>query len=195
MRRIVLAMLLISILSFSTSLWKQGGMNLLSVKKASDVGDIVRVVVQEIPTASAKLTDGNIFKPVFDFFSGIFKGFTKGSLTDYVPIDKTQDKVERKNELSAKVTFVVSATVVGKDENGNLIIKGRKVIKIGSEMRVIEIKGKARPQDIGPDNTINSSDLADAMIWIDGEVVYKKNPEEPDSWLSLILSSIANIFM
>ena len=191
----LILLILISTVLLSESLWNKGGMNLLSVKKASDVGDIVKVMVYEIPVASTKLKDGNIFSAVFDFISGIFTGFTTGNLTDFVPIGDVPDTKKRENEISAKVLLTISATVIGKDEYGNLIIKGRKIIKVGSEKKLMEISGKVRPEDVGPDNTVDSRDMAEAQIWVDGDIVYKNSQEEPDSWISYILSSIADIFM
>ncbi len=191
----LILLILISTVLLSESLWNKGGMNLLSVKKASDVGDIVKVMVYEIPVASTKLKDGNIFSAVFDFISGIFTGFTTGNLADFVPIGDVPDTKKRENEISAKVLLTISATVIGKDEYGNLIIKGRKIIKVGSEKKLMEISGKVRPEDVGPDNTVDSRDMAEAQIWVDGDIVYKNSQEEPDSWISYILSSIADIFM
>ncbi len=194
-RIVILLLILVSISMFPESLWNKGKMNLLALKKASEIGDIVKVMVYEIPVASSKLKDGNIFSAIFDFISGVFSGFTTGNLSDFVPLDNVPDTKERKNEISAKVLLTISATVVDKDKYGNLVIKGKKVIKVGSEMKVMEIYGKVRPEDIGPDNTVDSRNMAEAQIWIDGNAVYKRSSEEPDSWLSLIMSAIADIFM
>jgi len=62
-------------------------------------------------------------------------------------------------------------------------------------MKEIIIKGKVRPEDITADNTLDSRNLAEAEVWIDDEVVFKKSPDEPDSWLTYFLSIIAGIFM
>ncbi len=192
------AVLLIIILVFSVfgeSLWRKGQMNLISVKKASEVGDIVKVLVYEIPTASTKSSGFNPFKGIADFLSGLLGKVTGQNPTNYIPLDSLESEYKRENQVSAKVVLEISSTVTGKDEHGNLLIEGKKKIKIGGAMKEIIIKGKVRPEDITADNTLDSRNLAEAEVWIDDEVMFKKSPDEPDSWLTYFLSIIAGIFM
>ncbi len=196
--RKVLVVVLVGLLvasSIAGSLWKSGGMNLLTVRKASKVGDIVKVLVYEIPTASTKSSGINPIKGVIDFVSGILNKIAGVNTNDYVPFDDVQSSYNRENQVSAKVVLEVSSIVVGIDEYGNLIIEGEKKIKIGSTVKVMIVRGKVRPEDIGADNTVDSRNLAEAEIWVDDELVFKKNPDEPDSWLSYILASLAGLFM
>ncbi len=198
MRKII-AILLLAAFAFSLfgeSLWKKGQMNLISVKKASNVGDIVKVLVYEIPTATTKSSGFNIFKPIADFFDSLLGTMTGKSISNsVVSLDNISSEYKRENQVSAKVVLEISSTVVGKDEHGNLLIEGKKRIKIGGAMKEIIIKGKVRPEDITADNTVDSRNLAEAEIWVDDEIVFKKSPDEPDSWVSYFLSLIAGIFM
>ncbi len=180
---------------YGESLWKKGGMNLIKVKKASNVGDIVKVLVYEIPTASTKSNGFNPFKTISDFLDYILNAFTGVKASSYIPTGNISDTYKRENQVSAKVVLEISSVVIGKDEYGNLIVKGKKRIKIGGAMKEIIIRGKVRPEDITADNTVDSRDMAEAEIWIDDEVVFKKSPDEPDSWLAYFLSLISNIFM
>ena len=180
---------------YGDSLWKRGELNLIKVKKATNEGDIVKVLVYEIPTASTKSNGFNPFKTVSDFLDYILNAFTGVKASKYVPTASISDTYKRENQVSAKVVLEISSVVIGKDDYGNLIIKGKKKIKIGGAMKEIIIKGKIRPEDITADNTVDSRDMAEAEIWVDDEVVFKKSPDEPDSWLAYFLSLISNIFM
>lgn len=194
MRKIVILILMISILAFPISLWKKAQMNLISVKKATDIGDIVKVVVYEIPIASLKTNSGNPVSAVLGFFEELLTRLTGLIPSNYVPTN-VNSSISRKNEASAKIVLEIASLVVGKDEHGNLIIEGRKRIKVGSEVKEIVVKGKIRPEDISADNTVDSRNMAEAEIWIGDDIVFKKSPEEPDSWLAYFASLIAGLFM
>lgn len=197
MRKIlILTFILVVVLAFPISLWKKSHQaGLISVKKASEVGDIVKVMVYELPIASLKTNSGNPVSAFIDFISGIIGSFTGLSPKKYIPVDSVNSQISRKNEASAKIVLQIASVVVGKDEYGNLIISGHKKIKVGSEMKEITVKGKVRPEDISADDTVDSRSMAEAEIWIGDQVVFKKTPDAPDSWLAYFASMIAGIFM
>jgi len=88
----------------------------------------------------------------------------------------------------------IAAVVVDIDERGNLVIEGRKRIKIGEDLKEMILKGVVRPEDINADNTVDSSKIANSEIWINGKIVFKSSPDEQESWLELILSTLADLF-
>lgn len=73
----------------------------------------------------------------------------------------------REGNLVAKI----SARVVEVLDNGNLVLKGHKVVEINEEKEIIKISGVVRPQDIESDNTIVSSNISDAQITYSGKGV------------------------
>ena len=66
----------------------------------------------------------------------------------------------KKGDFTARVT----AIVVDTHPNGNLVISGRREIRIDQEVKVLEISGIIRRYDILPDNTIVSEKVADARV-------------------------------
>jgi len=65
---------------------------------------------------------------------------------------------------SGSLTATVTARVVGVLTNGNLVVVGRQEVKVNHEVQVLTIRGIIRPQDIKIDNTIPSTQVADAQI-------------------------------
>jgi len=65
---------------------------------------------------------------------------------------------------SNSMTTELAAVVTGIQPNGVLALSGRTNVNINGNITGIEVTGYARPQDIGPNNTLDSSQLADANI-------------------------------
>jgi len=79
------------------------------------------------------------------------------------------------------------ATVVTKVEpNGILALAGRTNVNINGNVTGIVVTGYARPQDIGPSNTVSSDQLADANIQYVGTGGINAAQQAP--WLSRVLS-------
>jgi len=71
----------------------------------------------------------------------------------------------RNGRLAARL----SARVTEIEPNGNLVLEGRKILKVNQDEQVITVTGVVRPQDIGPNNTVYSSSIADARIEYSGK--------------------------
>jgi flagellar L-ring protein precursor FlgH len=65
---------------------------------------------------------------------------------------------------SEKLELRVAAVVTDILPNGNLIIRGSQEVRVNAEMRVLQIAGIVRPQDIGAANTIAYDRIAEARI-------------------------------
>ena len=71
---------------------------------------------------------------------------------------------EKKGTFTARLT----AVVIDADSNGNLIIQGRREIRVDQEIKVIEISGMIRRFDIKSNNTVESELVADARVMYSG---------------------------
>jgi flagellar L-ring protein precursor FlgH len=63
-----------------------------------------------------------------------------------------------------KLTLLVAAVVTGNLENGNLVISGSQEVRVNHEIRILNVAGIVRPQDVNSDNTISYDKIAEARI-------------------------------
>jgi flagellar L-ring protein precursor FlgH len=63
-----------------------------------------------------------------------------------------------------KLTLLVAAVVTGILENGNLVISGSQEVRVNHEIRILNVAGIVRPQDVSSDNTISYDKIAEARI-------------------------------
>lgn len=156
------------------SIYKSGyGIKLFEDSKATKVGDILTVLLLEKTNASKsaktktkKDTDVNVAAPIV---------LGKGVLKNGVPILQTELGAKRKFDgegdttQSNSLTGTISVTVAEVLSNGNLVIRGEKLITLNTGVEHIRLSGIVRPQDVTPDNTIHSSQIANARIVYGGE--------------------------
>jgi len=110
-------------------------------------------------------------------FSPEVKGKMKNSF-------KGDGETTRQSRLDA----VISAKVVEVLPNGNLVLESRKELTINRENQILVLKGIVRPEDIQPDNTILSTKVADAKIYLIGEGVI--GDKQGQGWLVRIIDKI-----
>jgi flagellar L-ring protein precursor FlgH len=96
-------------------------------------------------------------------------------------------KGEGDSTQSNSLTGTISVTVSEVLSNGNLVVRGEKLITLNTGSEHIRLSGIVRPDDVTPDNTIRSSQIANARI------VYGGNGPVADvnkkGWLQQIVDS------
>lgn len=73
---------------------------------------------------------------------------------------KGDGSIERKEKLDLQVAVVVTGVM----ENGNLLISGSQEVRVNQELRVLNLAGIARPQDVDAYNKISYERIAEARI-------------------------------
>lgn len=109
---------------------------------------------------------------------------TAGLGTDSSSAFDGEGATSRSGSLRATVT----ARVVGVLANGNLVVMGRQEVKVNHELQVLTIRGIIRPQDIRIDNTIPSTQVADAQIEYTGNGVVAE--KQVPGWGSRVVDRV-----
>ena len=143
--------------------------------KARNIGDILTVYLQEntnatkrASTNTKKETELGLPTPTI-----MGKGVTNNG-ENLLEFDVQADrsfKGEGDSSQSNSLNGTISVTVSEILPNGNLLIRGEKLLTLNQGVEHIRISGMIRPVDIGPDNTIASSKIANAKIIYGGEGV------------------------
>jgi flagellar L-ring protein precursor FlgH len=142
--------------------------SLFTNDQARKVGDIITVKLQEKMTAkkaaktNAKKEDTATLASIPGLSgSNILNAFSgTNALADTTKEFKGDGSAEQSNELTGDVTV----TVVEVYPNGNLRVRGEKQVTINQGDELIRVSGVVRVADITAENTVLSTQVADAQI-------------------------------
>lgn len=149
------------------SLWSDSQAALFKDARALNVGDILTVNIQINDKASfdneternrknSKDTNWNASAKIFGW---------KPETDSTIGFDSdSESKGKGTISRSEKLTLLVAAVVTGILENGNLVISGSQEVRVNHEIRILNVAGIVRPQDVSSDNTISYDKIAEARI-------------------------------
>ena len=168
-----------------------GSNNIYSDSKARRVGDIITVTLQESTSASknAKNEYGADSKNTVNPITG-FGGLpiNLGSKSIEFGMNTSNDfKGDAKADQSNTLSGNISVNVLRVYPNGNLMIRGEKWIELNTGSEYIRLTGVIRQADIGSNNTITSSKVANARIEYSGTGSFHKG-QQP-GWFSKFFTS------
>lgn len=147
------------------SLFKPGSYQALaSDVRARRPGDLITVMVCENASASSTADtsagrDASVGVALNRATRAISGGLTTSSTTD------GRGRTQREGKVLAQITVTVKE--VG--ANGDLLIAGEQVLEINDEKQRIFVEGRIRPQDIGDNNAVLSTRIANARIRYSGQ--------------------------
>lgn len=180
----------------SGSIWQASSPGVTEDFKARRKGDIITIVISETSSASKQAnTDtkrSTAISAGMPNFLGLEKaGILKNNMDLSQLINANADSkfsgagsTSRQENLSA----TISAKVIEVLPNGNLLIEGRRNIKVNNEDQEIIMQGVVRPRDVGTDNSVNSIYVADAKISYSGTGII--SDRQSPGWLMNIVDKI-----
>jgi flagellar L-ring protein precursor FlgH len=149
-----------------------GSFDLFMDLRARAIGDILTVMLVERTNASKESSTstakGSSVDTGFPVIAGrpvtaggtpIFNNEFESETTFDGQADSSQS-----NRLDGSITVTVAERL----PNGNLLVRGEKLITINQGEEFIRLEGIVRPVDIGPENTVPSTKVADAAITYSG---------------------------
>ena len=175
------------------SIWQATSGGATDDVKARRRGDIVTIVISEIASASKEAKTDTSRSSTMTAGIPTLLGLEKmKSLSDLANLISASNssKFSGSGSTSRDETLkaTITARVVDVLPNGNLLIEGRRNIKVNNEDQEIVLEGTIRSRDIAPDNTINSIYVADARINYSGRGII--SDQQSPGWLMNILNKI-----
>ncbi len=169
--------------------------------KARRVGDILTVVLNEVTTAQKAATTDVTKSATSTITNPTILGATpEFSLPKFTPLSATQDLNlgsslssdhslggDGSAEQSNLLTGNIPVSVVEVLPNGNLIVRGEKRVTINNGVEYVQLSGIVRPVDILTNNTVKSSQIADATINYTGEGAIADSNK--NGWLARFFNS------
>lgn len=173
-----------------SSLWQRGSGGFFADQRATQVGDILTILIEIDDNASlSNSTDrersgsSEFTKPKFFGYGSKLHKILPGIAASEVPDPLVQSSstttangsgsISRNETISLKV----AALVVQMLPNGNMVVAGRQEVKVNQELRELRVAGIIRPEDIGINNTIPYDKIAEARITYGGDGVISRQQE------------------
>ncbi len=156
------------------SLWRPGSRAFLKDQRASEVGDILTVVINIADDASITASTNRSRTAGEDSSATSLLGY-EGSLAAILPeavnplslidLDSNSSStgagsVARDEQINLRIAALVTQVL----PNGNLVIAGRQEVRVNYEIRQLQIAGMIRPEDITSANIISYDQVAEARI-------------------------------
>jgi flagellar L-ring protein precursor FlgH len=164
-----------------------GPRSMIADKTARRPGDLITVLITENQELKNQETSQMKRESSFDAALTTFDIAPNAfSPLPNVGADATDDftgraNYEKKGEFTARITAIVMDVL----PNGNLVIEGRREIRIDNETKVIAFSGVVRRYDVAADNTIQSELVAEARVSYvgAGDLTTATNREGLGGWI------------
>jgi flagellar L-ring protein FlgH len=176
----------------SGSLWQASSTGLAEDLKARRRGDIVTVVISEQASASKQASTGTARGSTITAGMPNLLGLEKTPLKGWVDLANllnasVSSKFDGSGSTSRQETLqaTISTKVVDVLPNGNLMIEGRRSVKVNNEDQIIVLTGTVRSRDVNADNAVSSSLIADARINYSGKGII--SDRQKPGWLMNVL--------
>jgi len=147
--------------AFADSLWTGNAQSLFVDRRAHRVGDILSVLIVEAVSASHSATHQTTKEVSAEAQGGL------GLLSFFPRLGLSASRGAAgsgSNITSTRITDRISVTVVAVDLLGNMSIAGQRTMELGPDKLELQFAGKVRPEDVGADNSVLSSDVADLVV-------------------------------
>ncbi|HUP03967.1 MAG TPA: flagellar basal body L-ring protein FlgH [Bryobacteraceae bacterium] len=158
--------------------------------RAAQVDDMVTIVVNEQATAVAnggtKTSRASAAQSAVAAIAG--PKSPTGAAQNLLNLNTTQSlDGSGTTTRGATITATLSARVTHVLPNGYLVLEGSKTVVVNAEHQVVTVRGVIRPADLTNGNIINSNQIAQMEIRIDGKGVVNDAIHRPNILYRILL--------
>jgi flagellar L-ring protein precursor FlgH len=142
--------------------------------RAHRVGDLITILIEET-NAATNAASSNTQK---NANVAVGAGFGIWGQSNFIPTNTNNElgvggedynAGQGTSNQSTTVTGEMTAKITEVLPDGNFLIHGTRDVEVNKDIQLMQVTGEIRPQDIGADNTILSSRIANARIIITGK--------------------------
>jgi len=156
------------------SLWQSGTRAFFKDQRASQIGDILTIVVDIDEKAqmnnetvrSRNNSEAAGLPNLLGFEKNLQRILPNAADTKNLVTANAASNTDGKGTIDRKeqIKINVAALVTQQLPNGNLVVQGRQEMRVNYEVRELQVTGVIRPQDISAVNTITLDKLAEARV-------------------------------
>lgn len=161
------------------SLWRPGSRAFLKDQRASNVGDILTVIIEIRDNAAITNSTTRSRTAGENSSASALLGYEQslGAIlpeavnpTNLIDLDSNSSSagvgaVNRNESINLRVAALITQVL----PNGNLVLAGRQEVRVNYEKRELQVAGIIRPEDITSQNTIDYDQIAEARIAYGGQ--------------------------
>lgn len=161
------------------SLWDSNRQAFFKDQRASNVGDILTVMVEikdkaELDNETERTRKGGEAANLPDFLglensldTILPDSVNPASLVNFANDSKHTGSgtIDREEKIRVRLAALITQIL----PNGNFVIHGSQEVRVNFEKRILSVDGVIRPQDVSTGNTINYDQIAEARIAYGGE--------------------------
>lgn len=161
------------------SLWASDRKNFFNDQRASNVGDILTVLIEiddqaELENETERTrssSEGAGLDNLLGYEAALDRILPQAvDNQNLVGLNADSNhngngQIEREEDIQVELAAVVTQIL----PNGNFVIHGNQEVRVNFEKRILAVDGIIRPQDISINNTVNHNQIAEARIVYGGE--------------------------
>lgn len=139
-------------------------------RRARHPGDILTITIAENTSAKQNSTSTINRNATLNGSITALPFLSAGALGRASMNGKTQNQFQGEGETGSNNVFTgdITVTVLEVLGNGNLMVAGEKQVGLNGNVDVLRFSGVVSPDTIGPDNTVTSTQVADARLDFSG---------------------------
>ncbi len=153
------------------SLWPSGNAGARSMfadRKAAAKGDILTIVIAESAVAQSSQNKSSSRESSLEDAVSRFLfprlGSHRGEMPGLSTTGKSSNSGGGDVSNSQSISSRAAVTVTDVLPNGNLVIEGVRVVSFSGETQYVVLRGIVRTEDIARDNSVVSTNIADARV-------------------------------
>ena len=152
------------------SLWRPGSRAFFRDQRAAQVGDLLTVLVaitdnadfENNSTASRTGAESMGIPNLFGIKQKLVAAVTGANslATNSNNSNVAAGTIKRTETMTLRLAGTITQVL----PNGNFVVAARQEVRVNSELRILQVSGIVRPQDITGDNTVTHDRMAEARI-------------------------------